>query len=198
VDKFEPGVPFSLTGHPLRPNINGGPGSARTDDAQRRLLVAMAARRQLHGNLLCLEEVIEAGLIDEKSYQADLARLIGRLSIDWASETAGPTLDAFLSSLEKYATRGWLVPWGMESSADVARLSRRPPWLARLQVFARGLSLVFIENAPPETVAAALDVPWPMELPWSADTLKAGGSSRVPAGSIARQVVDAPELIGAR
>lgn len=198
MDKFEPGLPFSLTGHPLRPNISGGPGSARTDEAQRRLLVAMAARRHLHGNLLCLEEVVEARLIDPKTYEGDLVSLIGRLSIDVTPELAQPTLDAFIGALEKHATRGWFVPWGLESEGEDVRLSRRPLWLTRLQRIARGLRLVFVDSAPPATVAAELDVPWPMELPWAADAVGAGGAAKVPAGALARQRADKPELIGAR
>jgi hypothetical protein len=197
VDKFEPGVPFRLTGHSLRPNISGGPGSAKSDEAQRRLIVAMAARRQVHGNLLCLEEIIEARLIDEKTYEADLVSLIGRLSMDVAPELAQPMLDALIGALEKYGTRGWFVPWGLDASTEDVRLSRRPLWLARIQRIARGLRLVFVEGASPATVAAELDVPWPLELPWPAETAHAG-ASRVPAGALARQAADRPASVGAR
>jgi hypothetical protein len=191
VDHFAPGVPFSLTGHSLRPFISGGPGSANTDEAQRRLLVAMAARRHLHGNLLCLEGVVEAGLLGSNSYEADLANLVGRLSVDGLPELAQPTLDAILGSMEAYGTRGWVVPWGLDDRVDGAQLSRRPPWLDRLKRIARGLSLVFVEGAPPEVVAVELDVPWPLDLPWSAQP-------EVPAGVMARRRADKPALIGAR
>ena len=198
MDHFEPGAPFRLTGSQLCPDISGGPGSAKSDEAQRRLLVAMAARRQLHDNFLCLDRVVEAGLLEDKKYEADLVRLVARLSVDGWSELARPMLDAFVGALEAHVGGGGVVPWGLEGDVDPERQSSRPRWMDRLEVMARGLRLVFIEAASPATVAAELDVPWPMELPWPPSVAESGVSAAARAGSPTRRSADRPALLGAR
>ncbi len=157
-DPFASGVPFRLTGDPLRPTIEGGPGSAGSDEEQRMYLLALAARIWAEGHIVRLVREIDARMI-----WGGLGGLV-HFALDEAMsthyETALEVIDCAIQASE---------------SDDKEIHSGRPPGhpclFNRHRVILRGVRMIVecearFETADPEHVAQALDLSWPMILPW--------------------------------
>ncbi len=179
-DDFSPGTPFRLSGNPLCPNIEGGPGSITTHEGRCYLLVAIAARARAEG-LLSVEPVLEARLLADDDQSADSAvakalRLVGQLAMMGEPEMALGVAVGMTAPLEQeWADHDGDCPFtGPDPAcprfspvdACYCRNKRRIRWLLFLRWLPHALGL--LPTGPdPKAIAEAVRVPWPVLLPWS-------------------------------